>query len=336
MAYELYLDRNGWAIRHVYSNYLVHHGIKGQQWGVRNGPPYPLKQGSIARKKLPKGLVGSTHEEALRDGQKRMQRLQSPSYKYPRSVSSSVLDEHPIEKLSELKRLDGTKSLEEVRYSINHSDILQQYGKISYAGNTALSGRHYNCPNCATAFEMTERGYDVCARPKQNRSNVGDIAAAFKDASLAHIGSTEFDKDNRLTTLYNKKEKALTSKGRSKALHAYWDCFDSYTNKIEKDIIDTVQKEPNSRGIIVVGWVDDSKGPSYRTRDFHAFNYKNDNGVVKIIDTQSRHKDLFMGYDARNERFLEGVDPREVYIMRTDNLELSEQVTTMVYSNKRK
>lgn len=25
-----------------YSNELYHHGIKGQSWGVRNGPPYPL------------------------------------------------------------------------------------------------------------------------------------------------------------------------------------------------------------------------------------------------------------------------------------------------------
>ena len=22
---------------------LYHHGIKGQQWGVRNGPPYPIE-----------------------------------------------------------------------------------------------------------------------------------------------------------------------------------------------------------------------------------------------------------------------------------------------------
>lgn len=25
--------------------YLAHHGVKGQKWGVRNGPPYPLKDG---------------------------------------------------------------------------------------------------------------------------------------------------------------------------------------------------------------------------------------------------------------------------------------------------
>ena len=24
------------------TNYISHHGIKGQKWGKRNGPPYPL------------------------------------------------------------------------------------------------------------------------------------------------------------------------------------------------------------------------------------------------------------------------------------------------------
>lgn len=24
--------------------YLIHHGVKGQRWGIRNGPPYPLDQ----------------------------------------------------------------------------------------------------------------------------------------------------------------------------------------------------------------------------------------------------------------------------------------------------
>ena len=25
--------------------YIAHHGIKGQRWGVQNGPPYPLDAG---------------------------------------------------------------------------------------------------------------------------------------------------------------------------------------------------------------------------------------------------------------------------------------------------
>lgn len=30
-------------------NYLAHHGIDGQKWGQRNGPPYPLLRGSTGR-----------------------------------------------------------------------------------------------------------------------------------------------------------------------------------------------------------------------------------------------------------------------------------------------
>jgi len=32
--------------------YLVHHGILGQRWGTRNGPPYPLKGGSYSRSEV--------------------------------------------------------------------------------------------------------------------------------------------------------------------------------------------------------------------------------------------------------------------------------------------
>lgn len=46
-----YIDQNIDKINQLEHNelfgvktYLAHHGIKGQHWGVRNGPPYPLKQ----------------------------------------------------------------------------------------------------------------------------------------------------------------------------------------------------------------------------------------------------------------------------------------------------
>lgn len=31
------------------ATYLAHHGIRGQRWGTRNGPPYPLKGGDYTR-----------------------------------------------------------------------------------------------------------------------------------------------------------------------------------------------------------------------------------------------------------------------------------------------
>lgn len=35
-------------------NELYHHGIKGQEWGVRNGPPYPLDHGRHGRRAFKK------------------------------------------------------------------------------------------------------------------------------------------------------------------------------------------------------------------------------------------------------------------------------------------
>lgn len=38
---------------------LIHHGIKGQKWGIRNGPPYPLQNNHNFGKKLLKNAYGS-------------------------------------------------------------------------------------------------------------------------------------------------------------------------------------------------------------------------------------------------------------------------------------
>ena len=39
--------------------YLKHHGIKGQKWGIQNGPPYPLddKDHSSSEKKAKKNIL---------------------------------------------------------------------------------------------------------------------------------------------------------------------------------------------------------------------------------------------------------------------------------------
>jgi len=66
---------NGWKVRHtfdasdIYGDSLSHHGIKGQKWGHRNGPPYPLnpEDHSAAEKKAGKSghfEVGSSDSGA--------------------------------------------------------------------------------------------------------------------------------------------------------------------------------------------------------------------------------------------------------------------------------
>lgn len=38
-------------------NELYHHGVLGQKWGVRNGPPYPLKSDNISKFTMKKSNV---------------------------------------------------------------------------------------------------------------------------------------------------------------------------------------------------------------------------------------------------------------------------------------
>ena len=50
---------------------LFHHGVKGQKWGVRNGPPYPLDREKSVEKIKKGGIVKTTisgHEGIPKQG----------------------------------------------------------------------------------------------------------------------------------------------------------------------------------------------------------------------------------------------------------------------------
>lgn len=50
--------------------FLAHHGIKGQKWGVRRGPPYPLGDKPPIKEVLEKSLSRSTIvQDAIRSGE---------------------------------------------------------------------------------------------------------------------------------------------------------------------------------------------------------------------------------------------------------------------------
>lgn len=54
-----------WYFNKTYSS-LKHHGVKGQKWGVKNGPPYPIKRNNNAM--FIKSSIRNEVKNALKDG----------------------------------------------------------------------------------------------------------------------------------------------------------------------------------------------------------------------------------------------------------------------------
>lgn len=244
---------------------------------------------------------------------------------YTKAVLAHV--DIPVEKLSKISRLSRDSDIRQVRHDINHpADETDINIPTKEYGDQLLSdtGRHYNCPNCACAFEMTERGYDVTARRATDGSNVGDIARFFKGG---HLENAELKYD----------VKSLVPPGPASAkdwqkkyikyteglLEARKEAVVNFYQQLDKQGV-------GARGIIVVGWLMDQDFNN-RTTAFHALNYKvEDRGVVFYDAQSSRRYDGF-----QNNGYFMGCDPRELHFMRTDLLDLDESITQTVYSKGR-
>lgn len=54
---EVKLYENDYEKPELTDEFLEHHGIKGQKWGVRNGPPYPLSSGKSKKVRESYGVI---------------------------------------------------------------------------------------------------------------------------------------------------------------------------------------------------------------------------------------------------------------------------------------
>lgn len=171
------------------SDYLKHHGIKGQRWGEKNGPPYPLD--------------AKTHKEVVSGAEKNNGSKKDSNPPVDRGISKG-LDAEEIALIAQaatpLLFLIGASIYYPIKRKINHEKYKKQNDEISedYLSDisdikhfseddkpreikgehsreddmaavnpkygTPTKGSSNNCALCSIAYEFRRRGYDVNAK----------------------------------------------------------------------------------------------------------------------------------------------------------------------------
>lgn len=99
------------------SPYLEHHGIEGQKWGVRNGPPYPLDEDNKSKvEKKNTHLSGSLDEQITIKGMKTtLEELKRPAIsRLLTKLSKRILDQSLNSKQFKMKVPGLDKSIGDV------------------------------------------------------------------------------------------------------------------------------------------------------------------------------------------------------------------------------
>lgn len=156
---------------------IEHHGIMGQKWGKRNGPPYPLNgTHTISEKLLNSENQNESTKKAIAKGKSYISKFD----KDWREVTLSTLP-------------DGTKKYKNVVEDIlekgldtvatnkkgwTKRDIYKVNG-FTEGHQTMISnlGRTKNCAKCTAAYELRKYGLDV----KAGRMRYGTQSEAFEE-----------------------------------------------------------------------------------------------------------------------------------------------------------
>lgn len=260
----------------AYELYLYHHGVQGQKWGVRNGPPYPLRSGRIAKNKPKSFAVKGASKENL-----------SSEYDHTKSkkaaevslflarfglhaitlnpigltfdavrlseVVAGIAKERSVEKrIANNPKIDKRTGLH-LKENPSEWDDAKDLKQINPAFKTFDANRKNNCMLCSVAYDMRKRGYDVMANHASSGYLTDDIKRWYPKAKVSLAANST--KTPMEFSIFGDK-----------------DMMQHAITKIES-------QGEGTRGAVFVKW--NSLGAG------HAMAYQIDGGKMQILDGQS-------------------------------------------------
>lgn len=201
-------------------NELKHHGVKGQKWGVQNGPPYPLKyeaHSAAEKKHMSKGKAKGSSDDSYerKPGFVEKNMYGNGFLGHVARVALRLKDEtfydYTISRVersgSDLKRSIDSIQKEKTK----KRDFDELVDKIN-PGYPEV-GKTSNCAYCTAALEIAHRGYDVVAKSSVGGLYPEEVSALFKGSK-----TESFDTQKSL-----KNSILKDGEGSSGALFVYMD-----------------------------------------------------------------------------------------------------------------
>lgn len=171
---------------------LYHHGIKGQKWGTRNGPPYPLnpiKKAKAYGKKYeirgfnPKHAKSlSFHDKEVRNAWNEANTVSETEGR--RFGDGSVGYYPPAQVIWDFERDLGKNP-----YQIEPESFENTVHKVN--PNYGERGTTNNCTRVAAAMELRHMGYDVIAARSHHGASAFEYETWFDGARTKGYSSSE-------------------------------------------------------------------------------------------------------------------------------------------------
>lgn len=277
------------------NTYLQHHGIKGQKWGVRNGPPYPL--GSGQKTSAEKKQSGSSTLSGKQATEKALKNLSGCD---PATITLlAYLGVSVVSYIATMSAVDKAAKNAVKKMRKDYSDELEQrykdskIQKVSDVPKTLKdttpeesmkvtnpgfpdAGRTMNCTFCTAAMAMREKSYDVQAKASEHGWFTDDLYK--KTFNAEHVKLKSRNAQQTLDTL------AAMGDG------AY--------------------------GHLGVSW---------KLGGSHSLFWKNEGGKTRIYDGQSGQE-----FDIKNGEYARYINHKNTDYTRLDNCEPTDYVMAMV------
>ena len=182
---------------YIVSNELYHHGIKGQKWGKRNGPPYPLDVSDHSESEKKAGWQKSLDQvakEKSRDYNKSKKETWKRVGKVAAITAISALAIYGIHKAATSEKFQSLVSSGQncvkdlgpkrmVGRSPNKLD-LTMIKKINSSGPTTHD-RQINCVHCTTAYVLNSLfGKNVTAKGCLGVDEVSGLVMGGRDTRI--------------------------------------------------------------------------------------------------------------------------------------------------------